>query len=577
MVKKINGVLIFDKDKFLKFIDNKKFLPNSFTAFKNKIGLANEQRKYLAQSKEIVLVWPYKDCILEGGQQKPEEKRKEIFHNVILAPDEIDRLLEPKAFTNFKRVNNSGEHQINGFQREEQTNRARSLPINTITENLLIKGNNLLVLHSLLNIFRGKVKLIYIDPPYNTGTDEFQYNDNFKHSTWLTFMKNRLEPAKQFLKEDGVIAISCDDNEQAYLKILADEIFGRDNFVATLVRKARKGGGSMSKHVSVDHDYVLIFAKNKSALPEVFIPYSENYLKRYKNKDNKGRFFWDTFVRNRQGSSNFYEIEMPDGTKIKDAWIWPKEKFLYAKKEGEIRFKKNKDGSWSIQVKQRLNEKGQRLRSILEDCPNQKGTETIKNIFGKAVFAYPKPENLIKILLDAFTEKKDIFMDFFVGSGTSIAAAHKMGRQYIGIEQMDYIKTITIERMKKVIKGDPEGISKEVDWEGGNDLIYMELLDLNESFVQRIKEEKTTKGLLTIWEEMKQKGFLSYRIDTKLFEKNIEGFKKLSIEDQKKILLEAIEYNDLYVNYSEIEDAFYNISSLDKKLNRDFYEGNQDA
>ena len=176
-------------------------MPDSYTAFKNKIGLTADKR-YLAKSKEVVLSWPYKDCVLEGGQEKEDEKRKEIFHNEVLAPDEIDRLLEPKVFTNFKRINAKGEHEVSEIKP---------------TDNLIIKGNNLLVLHSLKKRFAGKVKLIYIDPPYNTGNDEFKYNDSFNHSTWLTFMKNRLEIAKELLREDGVIFVQCDDNEQAYL------------------------------------------------------------------------------------------------------------------------------------------------------------------------------------------------------------------------------------------------------------------------------------------------------------------------------------------------------------------------
>jgi len=249
--KDIDGVLIFDKEKFIKFVDNKEFLPDSYTAFKNKIGLANEEGKYLAKSKEVVLVWPYKDCVLEGGQEKPDEERKEIFHNVILGPDEIDRLLAPKVFTNFKRIDKNGEHKLKGFRRVPEINRKRGLPEDTITENLIIKGNNLLVLHSLLEEFRGKVKLIYIDPPYNTGNDEFKYNDSFSHSAWLTFMKNRLEVAKELLKEDGIIFVQIDNSpssmsespELGYLLVLMDEIFGRKNYITTLVWK-KKGNPS---------------------------------------------------------------------------------------------------------------------------------------------------------------------------------------------------------------------------------------------------------------------------------------------------------------------------------------------
>jgi adenine-specific DNA-methyltransferase len=220
-----DGVLVFDQDKFVKFINNKEFLPDSFTAFKNHIGLA-EGNEYLKDSGKIVLAWPYKDCVLEGGQDKEDVKRNEIFYNEILAPDEIDRLFEPKVLTNFKKVDKTGEHKV------EQINEQ---------DNLLIKGNNLLTLHSLKKKYRGKVKLIYIDPPYNTGSegDTFAYNNNFKHSSWLTFIKNRLEVAKEFITEDGFIAIAIDHVELYYLGALADEIFGRENRVGNVKTKGK--------------------------------------------------------------------------------------------------------------------------------------------------------------------------------------------------------------------------------------------------------------------------------------------------------------------------------------------------
>ena len=217
----IDGTLVFDKDKFISFVDNKQFLPDSYTAFKNKIGLTFDGKDdYLKERKDVVLVWPYKDCVLEGGQTKEDQKRDEIFWNETLAPDEIDRLFEPKVLTSFKRFDKKGEHKVSEIKD---------------TDNLIIKGNNLLALHTLKKRFAGKVKLIYIDPPYNIGGDSFQYNDSFKHSTWLTFMKNRLEAAKELLDKHGTIWINVDDTEAYYLKILCDEIFDRDNFVANII------------------------------------------------------------------------------------------------------------------------------------------------------------------------------------------------------------------------------------------------------------------------------------------------------------------------------------------------------
>src|SRR3989338_6906854 len=207
-------VLVFDKDKFIAFVNNKEFLPDSFTSFKNKIGLITNG-DYLKEKDDVVLPWEYKDCVLEGGQDKEDQKRNEIFYNETLSPDEIDRLFEPKVLTNFKKYDSKGEHKVAGFGADD---------------NLIIKGNNLLALHCLKQKFRGQAKLIYIDPPFNTGNDDFHYNDRFNHSTWLTFMKNRLQIARELLCNDGSIFIQIDDNEQAYLKILCDEVFGRYNF-----------------------------------------------------------------------------------------------------------------------------------------------------------------------------------------------------------------------------------------------------------------------------------------------------------------------------------------------------------
>lgn len=223
----VDKILIFDKEKFMKFIDNKEFLPDSYTAFKNRIGLTADKR-YIAESKEVVLSWPYKDCILEGGQEKEDEKRNEIFHNEILAPDEIDRLLEPKVFSNFKRIDAKGEYKITDFKPND---------------NLIIKGNNLLALYSLKKKYAGRIKLIYIDVPYNTGSDSFLYNDSFRHSTWLTFMKNRLEITRDLLKDEGSIFVQIDHHELGYLNVLLDEVFGPDNKVQVIAVKVASPSG----------------------------------------------------------------------------------------------------------------------------------------------------------------------------------------------------------------------------------------------------------------------------------------------------------------------------------------------
>jgi len=539
--KDVDGVLVFDKEKFMKFVDNKEFLPDSYTAFKNRIGLTAD-KNYIAQSKEVVLSWPYKDCILEGGQEKTDEKRKEIFHNEILAPDEIDRLLDPKVFTNFKRINKDGEHPLDGFRRDPKVNRKRGLPEDTITDNMIIKGNNLLVLHSLLKEFRGKVKLIYIDPPFNTGNDEFKYNDSFNHSTWLTFMRNRLEVARDLLALDGNIFIHIDINESHYLKVLCDEIFGRENFVEEIIwaygspSGGRAGG---AKPVNI-HDYILHYAKDYSNRKQnrVYTPYSEKYIQDwFKYTDEDGRKYQRRMRGKDESGRIIWEKQYLDESKgVPLTTVWTDIKQVYADprayKENQARY-----------------------------------TELIREFSGQ------KPESLIKRILEMATDEGDIVLDFCIGTGTTCAVAHKMGRQYIGVEQLDYIEDFAINRIKKVVKGDQTGISKTVNWKGGGDFVACELKELNEKFIQRIQDAKDTKELLKIWEEMKQHAFLSYRVDPKLFDENIEEFKKLPAEEQKKILIECLDANNLYVNYSEMEDKQYGISREDIELNKKFYEG----
>ena len=243
----VEGVLVFDKVGFGWVINNREFLPDSYTRYKNKIGLVNSRDEYISTSKDVVLVFPYKDCVLEGGQTKEDQKRDEIFYNETLAPDEVDRLLYPKVFMNAKRYTADGEESITEFKD---------------TDNLIIKGNNLIALHSLLPKYEGKVKLIFIDPPYNTINDTFGYNDTFNHSTWLTFMKNRLEVARKLLSQDGSIYISMDYNEVHYLKVLMDEIFGRDCFQREIIWRMGfvSGYKTKVKNFIRNHDTILFYS-----------------------------------------------------------------------------------------------------------------------------------------------------------------------------------------------------------------------------------------------------------------------------------------------------------------------------
>ena len=238
------------------------------------------------------------------------------------------------------------------------------------------------------------------------------------HSNWLNMMYPRLKLARNLLKDDGFIFISIDDNEQENLKKVCEEIFGEENFIASLIRQTRKGGGSMSKYISSDHDYILVFCKNISKLNRFYIPYDKNYIKRYKEEDSKGKFFWDTFARNRQGSSNSYVITAPDGEKLINSWIYKEDKFKKLLDEDEIRFKKLNNG-WSVQVKQRINNQGQIMRSLINDFTNEYGTKVINELLGKEIFSYVKPVELIKHLIFTIEENDEIILDFFSGSATT--------------------------------------------------------------------------------------------------------------------------------------------------------------
>ena len=594
--KDIDGVLVFDKEKFMKFIDNKEFLPDSYTSFKNKIGIANEEGKYLAKSKEVVLVWPYKDCILEGGQKKPNEKRKEIFHNVILAPDEIDRLLEPKVFNSFKRIDKDGEHSLNNFKRDPETNKKRGLPENTITDNLIIKGNNLLVLHSILKEFRGKVKLIYIDPPYNSGgtQDTFTYNNSFKHSTWLTFMKNRLEVAKKLLKEDGILQVAIDENEQARLGVLLDEIFdGFEKHCITIIHNPR---GVQGTNFSYTNEFVyFVFRKGlkvigkikrEKPLEEEFKDHGgESLRSNAKNcfypilvKDNKiigfGEVPPDDFHpsgKNVRRPDGIIEVWPIDVQGIERKWVFARQTvesiadklFVKVKENGEIDIFRIKD-----EMIPRTVWYGSRYDASTH------GSKIVNKIIEGKTVSFPKSLYAVYDCIYSVTknDKEAIILDFFAGSGTTAHATLMLNkedggkRQFILVEQLNEHIEVTVERIKK-----------EILKYRSNDFVYMELMKLNETFVEKIKNAQTAEELLNIWEDMKHDGFLSYRVDPRLFDENIEKFKSLNSEEQKNLLIDVLEYNDLYVNYSEIDDSIYNVKEEDKKLNKEFYDRRQNA
>ena len=595
----VDGITVFDKVNFQKFVSNKEFLPDSFTAYKNKIGLT-ANGEYLTEANEVVLDFPYKDCVLEGGQTKEEQKRKEIFWNETLAPDEIDRLLEPKAMSNWKRYDKEGEHTVDKV---------------SIEDNLILKGNNLLALHSLLPKYKGKVKLIYIDPPYNTGSDGFDYNDSFNHSSWLTFIRKRLTTAKQLLHDSGTIAISIDHNELAYLILLTDEIFGKENLknIISVKRGSVTGAKVINPGVVNISEYVLLYAKQSNK-------WSPNRVFRSKERDDR----YNKFIINyEKGISKWRFVSLLDKfseykniakSKLKkelgEAYPIDLENFVIENKEKVIRFaslddkaiskdalalkkksltKKDKilkierdgkrdyliyNGELLLFAEDRLTEVdgvirfGELITDIWDDVlPND-----LHNEGGVTLRKGKKPEKLIARLLEICTNEKDLVLDFFVGSGTTASVALKLNRNFIVCEQLDYTESLPVNRIINTINGEQSGVSKSVNWKGGGSFVYAELAQDNAGYIDSIQAAKKSKALIKIWNEIKDKGFISYKVSPKDIDDSMTEFSELTLDDQKKLLLSILDKNQLYVNYSDMEDADHQISKEDQALNHQFYQ-----
>lgn len=436
-----------------------------------------------------------------------------------------------------------------------------------------------MALHSLKKQFAGKIKLIYIDPPYNTGNDGFRYNDKFNHSSWLTFMKNRLEIARTLLKDDGVIFVQCDDNEQAYLKVLMDEIFGRENTDCMIWRKSGVGRDGKMKNTTTfrkDHEYVIVAFKEVKKLNKSFE--KPNWENSYPNPDNdpRGNYKAGSISRKEEASNpnhkNYYSVKSPSGKVFTRQFEISQEDFIKLDIDNRIYWGVNKDAVPAIKIFENEERETNTSSLILNNGTSSEGKKEIEYLFNDIdEFSTPKPEDLIKKILQISTKENDIVLDFHLGSGTTAAVAHKMGRQYIGIEQMDYIESVAVERLKKVIQGEQGGVSKAVGWEGGGSFLYFELKKYNQSFIEQIQNAQDTEELLRIWEVMKEKSFLAYNIDIKKHQAEIETFKTLSIIEQKQHLCQILDKNQLYVNLSDMEDTRFACSEQEKAFNEEFY------
>ena len=584
---------VFNHNTFIDYIAAKNFLSNSYTQFRNKIGL-NIDGKFLRERGEVSLVWPYKDCVLEGGQTKEEEKRKEIFFNEILAQDEINRMFDPKVIHHWKRHTTAGEQDVTDIKRDEN---------DTIRENLIIKGNNLIALHTLKQQFRGQVKLIYIDPPYNTGGEAniFTYNNTFNHSSWLTFMKNRLDVAKHFLRDDGFIAISIDNYELLYLGTLADEVFGRENRISVLTIVHHPAGKTNNNFFATSNEFMVVYAMNKEHAEINFFDMSKETEKTYNKKDEISRYKLENLMRKGETRNarredrpkQFYPIYVSKDLKhislIKEEnyhevypiengteWVWSNSPSTLQQKidDSEIIVKRNKEKHIQIFFKRRITEyKGLRPKTTWKDKKynaTQHGTRLLEKILGRKSFSYPKSLYTVVDIVKITTDPGDIILDFFAGSGTTGHAILELNkqdcgnRQFILVEQLEEHVSICKERLEKVIV--QEGILS-------GDYISCELKEYNQTYMAKIQAAQSSEELVALWKDIAENSFLNWYVNEEMPQDAIDDFIGIEdVEQQKHLLVELLDKNQLYVNLSEIEDVDFEISDEDKRLNSEFYD-----
>lgn len=587
----VNDIKVFDANKFTHIVESQAFLPDSYTRFKQNIMLTDGSRP-IRKSGDVVLEFPYKDCVLEFDSTDTDTTRDEVFLNETLMKNEIDTLLDHKAFCNATRYTVDG------------VTPATDISMN---DNLIIKGNNLLALHTLYPKYSGQIKLMYWDILYNTDNDQVPYNDSFKHTSWLTMMDNRLKIAQKLLRKDGVICIHCDKNEDAYLKVLCDEIFGRDNFVNHICIKSSTASGTKTAH------------KEKT-----IIKLTDTLLV-YKNGENikinpqfERRTKWDTHFA-------IWIEKMPNGTIIEKPLIEVlKEKGIvnekttlgkldindsvfkrfyienathigqysshkcngakeYAKEHPDVVFEYEDKGFFknnrqfsplSVSLHTVLGTKSDEndFAILLGDVWTDIDFNNTQNEGNNSLPSGKKPELLIRRIISMFTAPNDIVLDAYLGSGTTAAVAHKMGRRYIGIEQLDSHSAMELKRMQGVLSGEQTGISQSVNWTGGGSFIFFELAKNSQNVLDKIIASNNTDELSAIYDELKSSPFVLYTVDILKMERGKDAFGALTIDEQKKFLISIIDKNPLYINYSEIENGDYFLSDTDKTFTKNFYK-----
>ena len=461
-----------------------------------------------------------------------------------------------------------------------------------IRENLIIKGNNLIALHSLKQQFRGQVKLIYIDPPYNTGgsTDSFSYNNEFKHSTWLTFIRNRIEIAKELLKNDGFMAVTIDHVELFYLGVLLDEIFGQENRIGIVTIYINPKGRQHERFFSAATEHMLVYAKDISKAKFNKVALDKDKIESFDKRDEEGNYRLEQFIRVRSNTSRtskpkfWYPIYVSKD--LKDIRLTKKKDYHevfpinngreFTWKTKSETFEKRNVGDYFVAVEQHGQiiilhkyREQQVIKNLWTDkkyFPEFQGTNLLKNLLGKNLFSYPKSLYAVLDTLKIMTGNDDIILDFFAGSGTTAHAVLELNtqdngdRKFILVEQMDYVENVTVPRVEKVI-------GKQ-----GGDFIYCELMQYNQAYMDKIQAAQSSEALVALYQDIAENSFLNWYVNAEAPQDAVEAFTAIDdFEAQKRLLVELLDKNQLYVNLSEIADVDFGVSAEDKALNKAFY------
>lgn len=561
-----------------------------FTKYSNRIGLfSNQTGNYLANAPDVVLNFPFKDTVLEAGMSKEDVGRDERFLHLEVDKRDIDTLEEPKVLTNFKYVDKNGEVALTANSDVELFDGDGKLK-----QNLVIKGNNLLTLFSLRERLSKQVKLVYIDPPYNTGGDEniFSYNNTFNHSSWLVFMKNRLEVARELLREDGFITIAIDHCELFYLGVVADEIFGRDNRLSIITVQHNPKGRNQAKFFSENSEFLLVYAKNKEKANFQQVAIDDEVKATFTERDEKGAYRWESYIRARTVWSrqarpeNWYPIYVSKdlktitSTKIDDAYeLYPTTNTGdFSWKNIKTTFDELNDGkSFKAEIvdgKVILYHKyyeQQVLKNVWIAKKYQSefnGTNLLKGVIGKNDFSYPKSLYAVEDIIKIMSGDNDIVLDFFAGSGTTahavIEANKEQGysRKFIVCEQLEEHIDVMMKRLTKVIDE--------------SSFCYFELKKYNQAFLDRLMEVTSISDVEEVYLDMQKNAFLKFFFDKKEFEKD-ENFRSKTWEQRRNMLVDILDENQLYLNLLDMRDAKYKVNNDEMALTERFYGVQEDA